>query len=359
LVLELVEGHTLRDRLRRGPLPLREALAVAQQIADALDAAHRAGVIHRDLKPSNIKITPVGAVNVLEFGIAKALVAEGAGPDLSKSPTMTAGGPIPGMILGTAAYMSPEQARGQPLDKRTDIWAFGCVLFEMLTGASAFVRGTVTDTFAAVVGAEPEWKSLPIDTPGSIRLLLTRCLQKDARRRLHDIADARIELEDTMTAPAEPAPVLTRRLVPPGAPGAVARDCDSPRLPLGGARQVRKAGGGAIAARYSRHTSHRSSGPRGVSSHFTRRQVGGVHRQRGWQTTGVRAAHCWRRAPANHARSSRSRVPSLVARLELDPVFFAGGIRNRAGEYLGDPGAWRCATAGRQQLGRCRRQPDE
>src|SRR6266705_2156417 len=211
LVLELVEGDTLHDRLRRGPLPLSEALAVAQQIADALDAAHRAGIIHRDLKPSNIKITPDGVVKVLDFGLAKALAAEGSGPDLSKSPTMTADGTTAGVILGTAAYMSPEQARGQPVDKRTDIWAFGCVLFEMLTGSSAFVRKTVTDTIAAVIGAEPEWKSLPPDTPSSIRRLLTRCLQKDARRRLHDIADARIELEETMATPAEPVPVPTPR----------------------------------------------------------------------------------------------------------------------------------------------------
>jgi eukaryotic-like serine/threonine-protein kinase len=208
LVLELVEGDTLDDRLRRGRLPLSEALTVAQQIADALDAAHRAGIIHRDLKPSNIKITPDGVVKVLDFGLAKDLGAQGFDPDLSKSPTMMAGGTIVGVILGTAAYMSPEQARGQPVDKRTDIWAFGCVLFEMLTGSSAFGRQTVTDTIAAVVGAEPEWKSLPADTPGAIRRLLSRCLQKDTRRRLHDIADARIELEEAMAMPPElpPAP---------------------------------------------------------------------------------------------------------------------------------------------------------
>src|SRR5947209_8903478 len=211
LVLELVEGDTLYDRVRRGPLPLPGALAVAKQIADALDAAHRAGIIHRDLKPSNIKITADGVVKVLDFGLAKALSAEASGPDLSKSPTVTADGTIVGEVLGTAAYMSPEQARGQPVDKRTDIWAFGCVLFEMLTGSSAFARKTATDTIAAVVSAEPEWKSLPADTPGSIRRLLTRCLQKDARRRLHDIADARIELEDAMATPAEPAPVPAPR----------------------------------------------------------------------------------------------------------------------------------------------------
>src|SRR6266436_334862 len=211
LVLELVEGDTLYDRVRRGPLPLPEALAVAQQIADALDAAHRAGIIHRDLKPSNIKITPDGVVKVLDFGLAKALAAEGSDPGLSKSPTLTVGETTAGMILGTAAYMSPEQARGQPVDKRTDIWAFGCVLFEMLTGSSAFGRETVTDTIVAVVGAEPDWKSLPADTPVSIRRLLTRCLQKDARRRLHDIADARIEIEDAMATPAEAAPGPTPR----------------------------------------------------------------------------------------------------------------------------------------------------
>ncbi len=150
-------------------MPLSEALAVSQQIADALDAAHRGGIIHRDLKPSNIKITTDGVVKVLDFGLAKAPAAEGSGPDLSKSPTITARGTIEGAILGTAAYMSPERARGQPVDKRTDIWALGCVLFEMLTGTSAFARETVTDTIVAVVGAEPKWKLLPADTPGSIR----------------------------------------------------------------------------------------------------------------------------------------------------------------------------------------------
>jgi serine/threonine protein kinase len=209
LVLELVEGDTLHDRVLRGPLRLPEALAVAQQIADALDAAHGAGIIHRDLKPSNIKITPGGVVKVLDFGLAKALAVEDSGPDSSM--TMTSDGTIAGTVLGTAAYMSPEQARGQQVDKRTDIWAFGCVLFEMLTGSPAFARETVTDTIAAVVAAEPEWTRLPAATPESIRRLLTRCLQKDARRRLHDIADAQIELEEAMATPGEPAPVPAPR----------------------------------------------------------------------------------------------------------------------------------------------------
>ena len=207
LVLELVEGDTLHERILRGSLPLPEALAVAQQIADALDAAHASGIVHRDLKPSNIKITRDGMVKVLDFGLAKALATEWSGPDQSKSPTLTGGATLAGVILGTAAYMSPEQARGHLVDKRSDVWAFGCVLFEMLTGSAVFARETVTDTLAAVVGAEPAWRLLPAETPGSIRRLLTRCLQKDARRRLHDIADARIELEDAMVAPSEPAPV--------------------------------------------------------------------------------------------------------------------------------------------------------
>lgn len=211
LVLELVEGDTLDGRVGRSPLPLSEALGVAQQIADALDAAHRAGIIHRDLKPSNIKITPDGVVKVLDFGIAKALTSDESGSDSSESRTMTTGRTIGGAVLGTAAYMSPEQARGQPIDKRTDIWAFGCVLYEMLTGSSAFGRATYTDTIAAVVTAEPTWKLLPGETPADIRRLLTRCLQKDAKRRLHDIADARIEVEDAMARPAESTPEPTRR----------------------------------------------------------------------------------------------------------------------------------------------------
>jgi Tol biopolymer transport system component len=218
LVLELVEGDTLEDRVRRGALPLAEALSIAQQIADALETAHNAGIVHRDLKPSNIKLKARGdaddgnwEVKVLDFGLAKAVAAEA--PDPAKSPTMTAG-TIAGVILGTAAYMSPEQARGRAVDKRTDIWAFGCVLFEMLTGTPAFRRETVTDTIAAVVGTEPDWKSLPESTPDGIRRLLTRCLQKDARRRLHDIADARIELEDAIAVPAAPAPVPAPRRRP-------------------------------------------------------------------------------------------------------------------------------------------------
>ena len=211
LVLELIEGETLADRVRSGPMPLSDALAIARQIADALEAAHASGIVHRDLKPANIKLTRDGMVKVLDFGLAKALSTDPSAPEPSSSLTMTRDGTIAGTILGTAAYMSPEQARGQPVDKRTDVWAFGCVLFEMLTGSAPFTRETVTDTVAAVVSGEPDWSRLSGDTPASIRRLLTRCLQKDVRRRLHDIADARIEVEDAMAAPSIPSPAPAKR----------------------------------------------------------------------------------------------------------------------------------------------------
>jgi eukaryotic-like serine/threonine-protein kinase len=195
LVLELVEGPTLADRLERGALTTVDALAIARQIADALEAAHEKGIVHRDLKPANIKMTTAGAVKVLDFGLAKAL--DTAPGDLAAEPrTLTEVETNVGAILGTAAYMSPEQARGQGIDKRTDIWAFGCVLYEMLTGRAAFGRDTMTDTLASVLEHDPAWDVLPPTTPPAVRRLLRRCLAKDARRRLHDIADARLELEE-------------------------------------------------------------------------------------------------------------------------------------------------------------------
>ena len=180
-------------------LPIREALTIAQQIADALDAAHEKGIVHRDLKPANIKITPDGIVKVLDFGLAKAADADGSNRDLTQSPTVSFGGTRDGVILGTAAYMSPEQARGKVVDKRTDVWAFGCVVYEMLTGHSAFAGDTLSDTIAAILEREPDWSVLPAATPVPVRRLLLRCLDKSVKRRLRDIGDARTDIDDVLS----------------------------------------------------------------------------------------------------------------------------------------------------------------
>jgi serine/threonine protein kinase len=206
LVMELVDGEDLAERIRRGPIPLDEALAISKQIVDALEAAHDHGIVHRDLKPANIKITPDGVVKVLDFGLAKTVSGNAATADLTQSPTVTVGGTREGVVLGTASYMSPEQARGQTVDKRTDIWAFGCVLYEMLTGRAAFARDTLTDTLAAVVEGRPNWFLLST-TPRPITRLTQRCLEPNVRRRLRDIADARIELDDTLSGEPSPEPV--------------------------------------------------------------------------------------------------------------------------------------------------------
>ncbi len=203
LVLELVEGDTLADQIKRGPIPVEESLKLALQIAEALDAAHEKGVIHRDLKPANIKVTPEGKVKVLDFGLAKAFAGEQEQLNLSNSPTLSDMATMQGVILGTAAYMSPEQARGKPVDKRADIWALGCVLYEMLTGQAAFQGEDVTEILAAVVKSGADLNLLPANIHLRIREAIIRCLQKDLKKRYGDIADARYEIEQALADPGD------------------------------------------------------------------------------------------------------------------------------------------------------------
>ncbi len=200
LVMEMVEGPTLAERILEGSLVAGESLEIAKQIADALETAHDRGIVHRDLKPANVKITPSGDVKVLDFGLAKAVVGDGPSPDLS---LVTMDRTEAGVILGTAAYMSPEQARGLAVDKRTDIWAFGCVLFEMLCGCKTFAGETISDTIATILTREPEWDRLPATVSPRVNRLLRRCLEKDPKQRLRDIGDARFELEEAQFSPAQ------------------------------------------------------------------------------------------------------------------------------------------------------------
>jgi eukaryotic-like serine/threonine-protein kinase len=208
LVMELVEGPTLADRIRSGPIPISEALPIAKQICEALEYAHERGIVHRDLKPANIKVTADDTVKILDFGLAKALEGDAASIDISTSPTISRMATQQGVLLGTAAYMSPEQAKGKAVDRRADIWAFGCVLYEMLTGKQAFQGESVTDTLAAVIRAEPDWSQLPASTPMRVRVLLQRCLQKDPKQRLRDIGDARISLDEVLSGAPEAAPSI-------------------------------------------------------------------------------------------------------------------------------------------------------
>jgi len=198
LVMELVEGVDLADRINRGAIPVDEALPIALQIAEALETAHETGIVHRDLKPANVMVNPEGRVKVLDFGLAKALdprVSASSSPEsIAESPTLTAQMTRAGVLLGTAAYMSPEQARGKPVDRRADIWAFGVVLYEMLSGRRAFGGETATDVLAHVIEREPDWESVPANTPGSMKKLLRRCLTKNSHDRLRDIGDARLEI---------------------------------------------------------------------------------------------------------------------------------------------------------------------
>jgi len=212
LVMELVEGETLAERLKRGAFPPDEALGIARQIAEALEEAHERGIIHRDLKPANVKVTPAGAVKLLDFGLAKALEGErgtsGVTQDFSQSPTLAGMGTQAGMILGTAAYMSPEQARGHKADRKSDIWSFGAVLYELLTGRQAFAGDTLSDILASVLKADPEWSALPADLPPAAAELVRRCLVRDPKQRLQSIGDARIALSESLGSPVAPGETL-------------------------------------------------------------------------------------------------------------------------------------------------------
>ena len=214
LAMELVEGEGLEERIVRGAVPLEEALPIARQVADALEAAHEKGIVHRDLKPANVKVRPDGAVKVLDFGLAKAWDEQASGSDLAFSPTITGHHTRAGVILGTAAYMSPEQARGKAADKRADIWAFGCLLFEMLSGRKAFEGETVSDVLAAVLKTDPDWDLLPSDVPPAIRRVLTRCLERNPKLRIRDIGDARFELDEAARGGATGAAIPADGSIP-------------------------------------------------------------------------------------------------------------------------------------------------
>ena len=233
LVLELVGGETLADRIARGPIPVNDTLTIARQIADALEAAHEKGIVHRDLKPANIKITPDGVVKVLDFGLAKMAASDAVAADPAQSPTLTVGGTKEGVILGTATYMSPEQARGRPADKRADVWAFGVVLYEMLTGRRAFEGEAISEVLAKVIEREPDWTALPASTPARLRDLLRRCVRKDPKTRLQAIGDARVQIEELISGateePPRSSPHSRAYSVVRGSHGASRRCCSSSR----------------------------------------------------------------------------------------------------------------------------------
>ncbi len=211
LVMELVEGEDMATRLRRGPIPVGEAIGLFTQVADGLEAAHTKGIVHRDLKPANLKITDDGRVKILDFGLAKPM-EPAPGADVSESPTMGVRGTSAGVILGTGPYMSPEQAMGKAIDKQTDVWAFGCCFYEALTGKRTFQGESIPEIIVNINKQEPDWGALPSGTPERARRILQRCLTKSPRERLHDIADARLELEETPSPETSAAEKSDRRL---------------------------------------------------------------------------------------------------------------------------------------------------
>ena len=208
LVMELVDGEDLSVLIARGPMPVADVLSIARQMAEALEAAHGQGIVHRDLKPANVKVRPDGTVKVLDFGLAKAMDPAGtSSADLMRSPTFTAAPTQMGMIIGTAAYMAPEQAKGKVVDKRADIWAFGVILYEMVTGKRLFEGETVSDVLAAVLRADIDWRDVPASVPADVRRLMVRCLDREPKNRLHDIADARIVIDETLRGGATLEPI--------------------------------------------------------------------------------------------------------------------------------------------------------
>ena len=308
---------------RRG-LPIDEVVSIASQVIEALEAAHERGIVHRDLKPANIKITPEGRVKVLDFGLARAMGGTGSGPQIANSPTITVGGTQDGVLLGTAPYMSPEQARGRTVDKRTDIWAFGCVLYEMLTGAPAFAGDGVAEVLANVIKTEPDWTALPADTPAALRLCLRRCLQKDLRQRFHDIADVRLAMEGAFEQPARDERLASTRqdasyarLAYAGwaiaAAGDRRRVCDRRLRSQGACGRARNSSGdrdasgsrSAVARDFSRWPQRGFPGRTGSAdgSGFGR----SIRRRRGrWRAPTARSIHSGRRT------AGRSRSPRVV-----------------------------------------------
>ena len=283
--MELVEGEDLSQRIAGGAIPVDEALPIARQIAEALEAAHELGIVHRDLKPANVKVRGDGTVKVLDFGLAKAGApgaSSGSGAAAAvaaHSPTFTSPAALTmgGAILGTAAYMAPEQARGKAVDKRADIWAFGLVLYEMLTGRAAFAGDTVTDIIAALVSRDPDWTALPAATPPSIRGLLRRCAEKDPKRRLRDIGDARLEIDHAIAPGSGERTARESTAGPPRTAGATPRTEDrvgSARLGPCGARAPRRGRLRCLAARAPGRDAVRS-----VSRSFTPRAAKWPHRQ--------------------------------------------------------------------------------